>query len=157
MVLLSGGMDSALTAVLAQSEGFDVYALTFDYGQRHAIEVARAAEVAAAIGVVEHRVMSIDLAALGGLDAELSIAAKGLTYAGFRVDQPRIEATLVEEVLTLRKLGGRMFDGAFALSGTLDARRIPVLNGTVRVSKANVGKALFQAAAAKAGSDASAE
>ncbi len=65
VVLLSGGMDSALTAVLAQSEGFDVYALTFDYGQRHAIEVARAAEVAAAIGVVEHRMMSIDLAALG--------------------------------------------------------------------------------------------
>jgi 7-cyano-7-deazaguanine synthase len=59
-------MDSALTAVLAKSEGFDVHALTFDYGQRHAIEVQRAAEVAVAIGVVEHRVMSIDLAALGG-------------------------------------------------------------------------------------------
>ena len=66
MVLLSGGMDSALTAVLARSDGFDVHALTFDYGQRHAIEVQRAREVAAAIGVVEHRVMSIDLAALGG-------------------------------------------------------------------------------------------
>jgi 7-cyano-7-deazaguanine synthase len=59
-------MDSALTAVLAKSEGFDVHALTFDYGQRHAIEVQRAVELAAAIGVVEHRVMSIDLAALGG-------------------------------------------------------------------------------------------
>ena len=70
-----------------------------------------------------------------------------MTYAGFRVDQPRIEATLVDNVLTLRNLGGRMFDGAFALSGTLDARRIPELNGTVRVSKANIGKALFQAAA----------
>ena len=66
VVLLSGGMDSALTAALAKSDGFDVYALTFDYGQRHAIEVERAAEVAAALGVVEHRVMSIDLAALGG-------------------------------------------------------------------------------------------
>ena len=91
--------------------------------------------------------MPLGLAALGGFDAELSIAAKGLTYAGFRVDQPRIEATLADNVLTLRNLGGRMFDGAFALSGTLDARRIPVLSGTVRVSKANVGKALFQAAA----------
>jgi len=66
VVLLSGGMDSALTAALARSEGFGVHALTLDYGQRHAIEVRRAAEVAAAIGVVEHRVMSIDLASLGG-------------------------------------------------------------------------------------------
>lgn len=66
VVLLSGGMDSALTAALAKTDGFDVYALTFDYGQRHVIEVQHAAEVAASIGVVEHRVMSIDLAALGG-------------------------------------------------------------------------------------------
>jgi len=66
VVLLSGGMDSALTAALAKTDGFDVYALTFDYGQRHAVEVQHAAEVAASIGVIEHRVMSIDLAALGG-------------------------------------------------------------------------------------------
>jgi len=66
VVLLSGGMDSALTAALAKSEGFEIHALTFDYGQRHALEVQRAAEVAATIGVAEHRVMSIDLAALGG-------------------------------------------------------------------------------------------
>ncbi len=66
VVLLSGGMDSALTAALAKTRGFDVYALTVDYGQRHAVEVRRAAEVAAAIGVDEHRVMKVDLAALGG-------------------------------------------------------------------------------------------
>jgi len=66
VVLLSGGMDSTLTAVLAKADGFDVHALTFDYGQRHAIEVQRARELALSIGVVEHRVMSIDLAALGG-------------------------------------------------------------------------------------------
>ena len=89
MVLLSGGMDSALTAVLAQSEGFDVYALTFDYGQRHVIEVARARELAAAIGVVEHRVMSIDLAALGG---------SSLTDRSISVPQDRVEANIGEGI-----------------------------------------------------------
>ena len=89
VVLLSGGMDSALTAVLARSKGFDVYALTFDYGQRHAIEVARAVEVAAAVGVIEHRVMSIDLAALGG---------SSLTDRSIVVPQDRGEATIGEGI-----------------------------------------------------------
>lgn len=66
VVLLSGGMDSALTAELARRDGFAVHALTLDYGQRHAIEVVRAAAVAVAVGAIEHRVMTIDLAALGG-------------------------------------------------------------------------------------------
>ncbi len=66
VALLSGGMDSTVTAALAIAEGFDVHALTFDYGQRHAIEVLRAKEIAAALGVAAHRVLSIDLAALGG-------------------------------------------------------------------------------------------
>ncbi len=66
VVLLSGGMDSAVTAAMARDDGFDVHALTLDYGQRHSIEIRRATEIAAALGIVQHRVMTIDLAALGG-------------------------------------------------------------------------------------------
>jgi len=85
VVLLSGGMDSALTAALAVAEGFDVHALTLDYGQRHSVEVARAARVAAAVGVTEHRVMAIDLAALGG---------SSLTDSGLAVPRDRDEAAI---------------------------------------------------------------
>jgi len=66
VVLLSGGMDSAVTAALAARDGFAVHALTVSYGQRHAVEVDRARRVAEAVGVVEHRVLTLDLAAIAG-------------------------------------------------------------------------------------------
>ncbi|HSW45441.1 MAG TPA: 7-cyano-7-deazaguanine synthase QueC [Phycisphaerae bacterium] len=66
VVLLSGGMDSATVLAIAGSEGFEPYALTFRYGQRHAIEVEGARRVAERAGVVEHRVIDIDLRAIGG-------------------------------------------------------------------------------------------
>ena len=66
VVLFSGGIDSALTAMLARAEGFQVHALTFRYGQRHAVEVERAERLATEVGAAEHRVMAIDLGALGG-------------------------------------------------------------------------------------------
>ena len=66
IVLLSGGLDSTTTLALARSEGFGCYALTFRYGQRHRREVEAAADVARSLGVTEHRVMDIDLAAFGG-------------------------------------------------------------------------------------------
>ena len=65
VVLLSGGLDSATTLAIAQSEGFDCYALTFRYGQRHAVELDAAAKVAHALGASEHRVIDIDLAQFG--------------------------------------------------------------------------------------------
>jgi 7-cyano-7-deazaguanine synthase len=65
VVLLSGGLDSATTLAVARSEGFDCYALTFSYGQRHARETASAKNVAKALNVVEHRIIDIDLAAFG--------------------------------------------------------------------------------------------
>lgn len=64
--LVSGGLDSSTALAWARREGFDCYALSFDYGQRHRIELEAARRVAKALGAVEHRVVSIDLAQFGG-------------------------------------------------------------------------------------------
>ncbi len=66
IVLLSGGLDSATTLAVACDEGFECYALSFLYGQRHRRETEAAKAVAASAGVIEHRVVQIDLAAFGG-------------------------------------------------------------------------------------------
>jgi 7-cyano-7-deazaguanine synthase len=66
VVLLSGGLDSATCLAIARAEGFDAYAMSFRYGQRHAHELAAAARVVEAIGAAEHRIVDIDLAAFGG-------------------------------------------------------------------------------------------
>ena len=61
VVLLSGGLDSAVTAAVARSRGFEVYALTLRYGQRHAIEVAAAERLARSLGATRHAVVDLDL------------------------------------------------------------------------------------------------
>ena len=66
VVLLSGGIDSATTLAIARDEGLACYALSFDYGQRHRVELEAAANVAKALGVIDHRVVKIDLRAFGG-------------------------------------------------------------------------------------------
>jgi 7-cyano-7-deazaguanine synthase len=66
VVLLSGGLDSATTLAMARNEGFQCYALTFAYGQRHKREIEAAARVAESLGAAEHRIIDIDLAAFGG-------------------------------------------------------------------------------------------
>jgi 7-cyano-7-deazaguanine synthase len=66
VLLLSGGIDSATCGAIAKSEGFALHAMSFSYGQRHAIELESAKKVAAYLGTVEHRIVSIDLAAFGG-------------------------------------------------------------------------------------------
>jgi len=66
VVLLSGGLDSATALALAREQGFACYALSVDYGQRHAVELDAARRVALAGGVREHRVMRVDLAGIGG-------------------------------------------------------------------------------------------
>jgi len=66
VVLLSGGLDSATVLAAAKSEGYQPYALSFSYGQRHTWELEAARRVAASIGVAEHRIASIDLRAFGG-------------------------------------------------------------------------------------------
>ncbi len=66
VVLLSGGLDSATTLAIAKSRNFDCYALSFRYGQRHETEISHAKKVAEYLGVVEHRIMEINLASFGG-------------------------------------------------------------------------------------------
>jgi 7-cyano-7-deazaguanine synthase len=66
VVLLSGGLDSAVCLALARKAGFACYALTVDYGQRHRLEIERARQQAAGQQAVEHKILSVDLRAIGG-------------------------------------------------------------------------------------------
>jgi 7-cyano-7-deazaguanine synthase len=66
VVLLSGGLDSATTLALARERGFACYALSVRYGQRHSVEIEAARRVASQLGAIEHRIMSVDLAGIGG-------------------------------------------------------------------------------------------
>jgi len=66
VVLLSGGLDSTTISAIAKEQGFDIYALSFSYGQRHNAELEASARVAKAVGVKRHVVSEIDLRAFGG-------------------------------------------------------------------------------------------
>jgi len=76
VVLLSGGLDSATVLAMARQQGFECYALSVDYGQRHHAELAAAKQVANTLGAAELRVINIDLTAFGGsalTDANISV------------------------------------------------------------------------------------
>jgi 7-cyano-7-deazaguanine synthase len=75
VVLLSGGLDSTTALAIAIAEGYDVYAMSFRYGQRHSVELESARRVAEAMGVARHLVVDIDLRAIGGsaLTDEISV------------------------------------------------------------------------------------
>jgi queuosine biosynthesis protein QueC len=75
VVLLSGGMDSAVVLAHLRHEGFDCHALSFDFGQRHRVELERATEVAKALGAASHRVATIDLRIFGAsaLTADIAV------------------------------------------------------------------------------------
>ena len=66
VVLLSGGLDSATALAVAREEGYECFALSFDYGQRHARELESAKQVAASLGAVKHLTLRLDLRAIGG-------------------------------------------------------------------------------------------
>jgi 7-cyano-7-deazaguanine synthase len=66
VILLSGGLDSATAAAIARKEGFELFALSVDYGQRHRFELEASRRVAAAMGVGRHVVLTVDLRQLGG-------------------------------------------------------------------------------------------
>jgi 7-cyano-7-deazaguanine synthase len=78
--LVSGGLDSTTALAYARREGYFCYALSFDYGQRHRVELEAAHRVAAALGAVEHRIVHFDLRAFGGsaLTADIDVPKTGV-------------------------------------------------------------------------------
>lgn len=80
VILLSGGLDSTTTLAIATAQGFAPYALTVRYGQRHAVELAAAERVAGTLGVVEHRIVDLDLRGFGGsaLTGDLAVPKDGV-------------------------------------------------------------------------------
>src|SRR5262245_34517454 len=83
VVLLSGGLDSATVLAVARRDGYRCHALTINYGQRHAAELAAAGRVARALGAAEHRVIALDLRAFGGsaLTGDLAVPRDRLPEA----------------------------------------------------------------------------
>jgi 7-cyano-7-deazaguanine synthase len=79
IVLVSGGMDSAVTLALARERGFDCKALSVDYGQRHSSELAAAGRVATLLGASEHKTVHVDLRSIGGsaLTADIDVPKVG--------------------------------------------------------------------------------
>lgn len=87
--LLSGGLDSSTCLAIARADGFKCYALSFDYGQRHRIELKAAARVAESLGAAQHIVVPIDLRVFGGsaLTSDLAVP-KGRSEAEMSADIP---------------------------------------------------------------------
>ncbi|HEB76768.1 MAG TPA: 7-cyano-7-deazaguanine synthase QueC [Nitrospirae bacterium] len=83
VILLSGGIDSSTTLAVARSEGYECYALTFDYNQRHGRELESAAKVAKALGASRHLVIRFDLREIGGsaLTSEMDVPKGGVPPA----------------------------------------------------------------------------
>jgi len=89
VLLLSGGLDSTTTLAMAKAQGFEVYALSFAYGQRHKQELDAAAKIAAKYAVAEHRVITIDLGGFGG---------SALTEEGIKVPKDRAESSMAHGI-----------------------------------------------------------
>ncbi|MBE9562895.1 MAG: 7-cyano-7-deazaguanine synthase QueC [Proteobacteria bacterium] len=82
VVLISGGLDSATTLAIAKSQGYTCYALSFDYGQRHKVELKAARQVAKNIGVIEHKFINLNLDSIGGsalTDTNIKVPTNGLS------------------------------------------------------------------------------
>jgi 7-cyano-7-deazaguanine synthase len=85
--LLSGGLDSSTCLAVARRDGFECYALSFDYGQRHRVELESAARIAKAFDVREHRIIKIDLRAFGGsaLTDDIEVPKTGVMADGIPI------------------------------------------------------------------------
>lgn len=81
VVLYSGGLDSTTCLAIARDQGFEAYALSFAYGQRHTVELEKAREYAPLIGAKEHMVVAVDLRQMGGsaLTADIEVPKTGVT------------------------------------------------------------------------------
>jgi 7-cyano-7-deazaguanine synthase len=117
VILLSGGLDSATCLALARAEGRECHAVSFDYGQRHRGELARARRIASVLGASSHRVVKLDLAAFGG---------SALTDRSIAVPKGRSVARMAKEIpvtyVPARNLV--MLSVATALAETLGALEI---------------------------------
>ena len=128
VVLLSGGLDSATTLALAQSDGYACYCLSLDYGQRHRVELEAAAKIAHALGATEHRVLALNLAAFGGsalTDTRLAVPTEASTGIPITYVPARNTILLSLALAWSEVLGGRdIFIGANAVdySGYPDCR-----------------------------------
>lgn len=91
VVLLSGGLDSATVAAWARAQGFDVIGLSIDYGQRHRVELDAARKIASHLGLADHVVLRVDLAAFGG---------SALTDAAIPVPRDRPDEALAADIPT---------------------------------------------------------
>jgi len=119
VVLVSGGLDSATTLAVARNLGFACHALTVDYGQRHRVELDRAAAVCAGLGVVEHRVARVDLGFVGG---------SALTDRSIAVPKSRAEAEIAADIpVTYVPARNTVFLAiALAWAEALDARDLSI-------------------------------
>jgi 7-cyano-7-deazaguanine synthase len=154
VILLSGGLDSATTLAIAREQGFECHALSVHYGQRHSVELDAAAMLAMALGAVEHRVMRVDLAGIGGsalTDANVAVPESGtsrgipVTYVPARNTMMLALALGWAEVLGARDI----FIGVNAVdySGYPDCRPefIAAFEGLARLAtKAGVEGATFR-------------
>ena len=130
IVLLSGGLDSATCLLLAHEEGLEVRALSFDYGQRHAIELERARAIAARYGAREHRVVRLDFPGAGAsalTDPALPVPRNGLGQIAIPITYVPARNTLfLAHALAWGEVSGAgdIFIGANALdySGYPDCR-----------------------------------
>jgi len=130
ILLLSGGLDSATCLLLAREEGFEVTALSFDYGQRHAVEIDRARALAARYGVSAHHVVRIDFPGKGAsalTDASIPVPAHGAGAGAIPVTYVPARNTLfLAHALAWAEVSGAsdIFIGANALdySGYPDCR-----------------------------------
>lgn len=89
VLLLSGGLDSTTTLAIAKAEGYSIYALSFAYGQKHNVELFAAKKIAEKMGVVEHRIITIDLGGFGG---------SALTESGLDVPKDRDAVSLAHGI-----------------------------------------------------------
>ena len=123
VILLSGGLDSATAAALAQREGFELFGLTVRYGQVHAVEIAAARAVAAALGFSQHREIDVDLRAFGGSslvgEGDIPDAPRQFTNSPTQAS-PSVPSTYVPARNTV------LLSLALAWAEVLDAERIVI-------------------------------